>query len=85
MDRMQLAKKATLWQNDVPTDAKEFYFIPRVYLMRTFPVGNRPEQLNAVDIDMSITPLYLTEGQEVTMRIVSGQFQIRINQQQKET
>jgi hypothetical protein len=85
MNRMQLSKKSTLWQNDVPTDAKDFYFIPRIYLLRQFPVGNSNKQFDAVDVDMSITPLYLAEGQEVTMRIVNGQFQIRVTQQQKES
>ena len=85
MDRMKLAQKSALWENDIPTDAKEFYFIPRVFMMRSFPVANAPGNFDAVvDIDLSITPLYLAEGQEVTMRIVNGQFQIRVNQQQKE-
>jgi hypothetical protein len=75
MDRIELSKKP-LWSHDVPTDAEEFYFVPRVYLMRTFTVSDNTKE--ARDIDMSLTPLYIAEGQQVTMRIVGGKLQIRV-------
>jgi hypothetical protein len=76
-DRMQLAKKSALWQNDVPTDAKEFYFIPRIFLLREFDIVPAKVK-DAVDIDMEITPLYIAPGQVVTMAIIDGKFQIRV-------
>ena len=76
-DRMQLSKKSVLWQSDIPTDAKEFYFIPRIFLLRQF--GVVPGKIkDVVDIDMEITPLYIAPGQSVTMAIVDGKFKIRV-------
>jgi hypothetical protein len=72
--RTELHKKPN-WENDIPTDAKEFYFIPRIFLMRNFGKSYPTE---IMDIDMSLTPLYVLQDQEVVMRIVDGQFQIRI-------
>lgn len=80
MDRLELFKKP-LWTNDVPTDAKEFYFIPRVFLMRQFKIvsNNAGELQDIVDIDLSTTPLYIADGQQVTMRIVEGKLEIRVD------
>lgn len=75
-DRMQLDNKSALWQNDIPTDAKEFYFIPRIFLMRQFDIVSGRQDV--VDIDMEITPLYIPPGQQVSMAIVDGKFQIRV-------
>ena len=76
-DRKQLANKSALWQNDIPTDAKEFYFIPRIFLMRQFDIVPGKVK-HVVDIDMEITPLYIAPGQQVSMAIVDGKFQIRV-------
>ncbi len=80
MIRKELAHKSVGWSHDVPTDAKEFYFIPRVFLLRAFPIkiSNASRTDEVVDIDMSLTPLYVAESQEVTMKIVDGQLQIRV-------
>jgi len=80
VDRLELFKKP-LWTNDVPTDAKEFYFIPRVFLMRQFKIvsNNAGELQDIVDIDLSTTPLYIADGQQVTMRIVEGKLEIRVD------
>src|SRR5271154_1502615 len=74
MTRIELQKMhdPDKWSHDVPTDGKEFYFIPRIYIMREYEIV--PGRLECVDIDMSLTPLYLTQGQEVIMRIIDGQF-----------
>jgi len=81
-NRIQLNKShdPDKWSHDVPTDAKEFYFIPRVFLLRTFPLVNNTNYKTdeVVDIDMSLTPLYVKESQEVIMRIVENQLQIRV-------
>ena len=35
-----------------------------------------------VDLDISITPLYVAEGQQVTMKIVNGKLDIQVSKQQ---
>jgi hypothetical protein len=72
--------KAPLWSHDVLTDAKEFYFIPRIYLMREFEIPGTKGQREVVDIDVSLTPLYIAKNQEVIMKIVDGQLQIRVRE-----
>lgn len=89
MTRAELEAKSSrdVWSHDVPTDAKEFYFIPRVFALRTFDItpvhwgsGVGAAMTRAViDVDMSLTPLYVAEGQEVVMRISGGNLQIRVS------
>lgn len=73
--RMQLAK-APKWQHDLPVLGTDMYFIPRVYVLYDgLPIN---DVRNILDVDLSVTPLYVSKGQEVVMRIVDGKLQIRV-------
>jgi hypothetical protein len=80
LDRIQLMKKI-LWRNDCPVDVKEFYFVPRIFLLRELKVTEERLVSEVVDIDMSLTPLYIKEGEQVVMSIHDGKLDIVVTSQ----
>jgi hypothetical protein len=73
--RTELAK-APQWSRDWPVLGSELYFIPRVFILDdVLPIKSVAD---IVDVDLSMTPLYVGKGQEVVMRIVDGKLQVRV-------